>query len=352
MYRFGKKTFFGLALSLCLLVGFSGQACAAKYTFTYSTHSTPNSFQGSLQKAFLDEVERLTDGQVTFKIFWGASLLNGNEVLKAVNDGIVDSGLVNINFFAKQLQFSNCLNTIQDSAGSYQAMLDFFNRAFTELPELKRELSKFNNEIMSVYAVMDSSIVSTKPMTKITDVKGLKCRSAARWHLPLFAELGATPVSVPWGDCTMALQTNVIDAVYSNLDAINMVKMEDAAPNMLLLQGVIPSTPYLLTINSKKYNALPDDIKAKIKQAAVSGQKSMAAEYDTWFKAIRDAQTKAGYTVTLAGTEDIAVWQSLKGIESNKKLWVAEADKAGIANAQAFLDSVYKLFEETKAAHK
>lgn len=352
MQRLSRKILFGISLTLCLLLGATSGAMAAKYTFTFSTHSTPNSFQGSLQKTFFDEVERLTDGQVTFKVFWGGSLLNGNEVLKAVNDGIVDAGLVNINFYAKQLQLSNCLNTIQESSGSFQGMLEFFNRAFRELPGLRQELTKYNNEILSVYAVMDSSIVSTKPMTKLSDIKGLKCRSAARWHLPLFTELGATPVSVPWADCTMALQTNVIDAVYSNLDAINMVKMEDAAPNMLLLKGIIPSTPYLLTLNSKKYKALPDDIKAKLKEAGVNAQKSMGAEYEKWFSSIRESQTKAGYKVTVASPEDLAAWQSLKGLEANKKQWIEEATKDGVPDAAAFLASVYKLFDESKTSSK
>jgi TRAP-type C4-dicarboxylate transport system substrate-binding protein len=352
MQRSFKKLFFCALLTLCLFLGATAGAGAANYTFTFTTHSTPNSFQGSLQKKFFDEVERLTHGQVTFKVFWGGSLLKGNEVLKAVNDGVVDAGLVNINFYAKQLQLSNCLNTIQESSGSFQGMLEFFNRAFAELPELRQELAKYNNAILSVYPVMDYSIASTKPMAKLSDIKGLKCRSAARWLLPLFTELGATPVSVPWADCTMALQTNVIDAVYSNLDSINMVKMEDVAPNILLLKGIIPSTPFLLTINSKKYDALPDDIKAKLKEAGVNAQKSIGAEYEKWFAAIREAQTKAGYKVTVASPEDLAAWQSLKGLEANKKQWIEEATKDGVPNAEAFLASVYKLFDESKTRAK
>ena len=343
-----RNVFLAFTLVLGMFMMTAADSYAAKYTFTYSTHSTPDSFQGSLQKTFLDEVERLTGGDVAFKIFWGASLLNGDEVLNGVSTGIVDSGLVNINFFAKQLPFSNCLNTIQDSPGSYDAMLTFFNRAFAELPQLTQELAKFNHEIMSVFAVMDEMLLSTKPITKVTDVKGLKCRSASRWVLPLFTELGATPVSVPWADCTMALQTNVIDVVFSNLDAINMVKMEDAAPNGLLFHGLVPSTPYLMSINAKKFHALPDSIKTKFKEAAASGQKAMAAEYEKWFKVIREAQVKAGYKIALAGKEDFTLWQNLKSIEGNKKVWVEEAQKAGIANAQAFLDSVYQLFDATR----
>jgi len=321
---------------------------AAKYTFTYSTHSIPNSFQGALQKAFLDEVERLTEGRVSFRIFWGGSLLDGTEVLNAVNTGIVDAGLVNINFYPKQLQLSNALNTIQESSGTYEAMLNFFTRAFTELPELTREVASFNNQVMSIYAVMETGLISQRPMTKITDIKGLKCRSATRWHLPMFTELGATPVSVPWADVIMALQTRVIDAVFSNLDAINMSRMEDVAPNMLLFKGLYPSTPYLMTINAKKFQALPDDIKAKFREASITGQKAMAAEYEKWFNDIRESQTKAGYSITYASAEDLATWQNLRAVEENKKLWVQESEKAGIANAQAFLDTVYKIFDETR----
>jgi len=341
-----------LSVTTALIISMPYQGLAAKYTFTFATHATPDSFRGRAEALFLEEVERITNGQVAFKIFWGESLMKGNEILKGVADGVVDSGIVNINFFAKQLLYSNALNTIQEGSGNYKALITFFNRTFKEVPELSKEFAKFNSEIMYIYGVMNATIVSTKPISSVNDLKGMKARSASRWQLALFKELGAQPVSVPWSDCTMALQTNVIDAVYSNIDAINMVKMEDAAPNLLIFEEFFPSTPYVVTMNSKKFKALPAEIQAKFREAGLLTQSKLIAEFNKWYAAIREKQTKAGYKVKIATAADYDKWLSLPGIEANKKQWVKEASDAGAANAQAILDNIYKIFHESRSQAK
>jgi TRAP-type C4-dicarboxylate transport system substrate-binding protein len=322
---------------------------AAKYTFTFATHATPDSYRGSVEAGYLKEVERLTDGAVTFKIFWGSSYMQGNEILKGVQDGTVDSGIVNINFFPTQLLFSNALNTIQESIGSFAAVLRFFNRVYGELPELKAEFAKYDNEILSIYGVMNYTLVSTKPITSIRDIKGLKARSASRWQLPLFVELGAKPVSVSWNDCPMALQTNVIDAVFSNMDSINMVRMEDVAPNVIIFKEFLNTVPYVLTMNAKKFKALPQDIQTKFAEAGKTVQSKLVDEYDRWYTIIRANQDKGKYKITMATAEDMNIWKSLPGVEANKRQWVEEATKGGAKDAQKFLDAVYRIFEESKA---
>ena len=344
-----KAILIAICASMMAALIFTTQSPAATYTFTYATHATPDSFRGRAESLFLEEVERITNGEVKFNIFWGESLMAGKEILKGVADGVVDTGIVNINFFPKQLLYNNALNTIQESAGNYKSLITFFNRALRDIPEVGKEFSSFNNEIMYVYGVMHYAYVSTKPIAKLEDLKGLKARSASRWQLNLLKELGAQPVSVPWSDCTMALQTNVIDAVYANIDAINMVKMEDAAPNVFIFEEFFPTTPYIITMNSKKFKSLPADLQTKFKEAGKLAQGKLITEFDKWNNSIRENQKKGKYKIKSASPSDYAKWLSLPGIEGNKKQWVKEATDSGAANAQVTLDAIYKIFYEAKA---
>jgi len=128
--------------------------------------------------------------------------------------------------------------------------------------------------------------------------------------------------------------------------------MEDAAPNLLIFEEFFPSTPYVVTMNSKKFKALPAEIQAKFREAGLLTQSKLIAEINKWYAAIREKQTKAGYKVKIATAADYDKWLSLPGIEANKKQWVKEASDAGAANAQAILDNIYKIFHESRSQAK
>ncbi len=331
-----------------LMISLVTPAFAADYTFTYSTHATENSFRGQAELVYLEEVKKLSGGKVDFKIFWGSSLMSGPEVLNAVSSSIVDTGVVNPNYHPKELLVSNALSLIQEPVGKYTNLLDYFYTAYDEIPDLKAELDKYNNEVLFMYGVMPMTFISTQEMTSIYNLKGQKARTAVRWIFPLMQEIGAQPVSVPWADLNMALQTKVIDTVFTNLDSIHMAKLDEAAPNVLIYEGFLPTSTYFMTMNKDKFKSLPKDIQDAFLNAGKPAKEKLITIYDKEYQAVVDAQKKLGYKVNFVSKKDSDEWVKLSGIEKNNAQWIEEATKAGVKDAKTTLDKVYSIFNKTK----
>ncbi|MCI5850219.1 MAG: TRAP transporter substrate-binding protein DctP [Sutterellaceae bacterium] len=340
-----KRTFLTAVAAGAVTAMVPSVATAAKsWTLTFSTHAVENSFRGRAEKAYLDEVTRLTKGAVKFRIFWGQSLIKGNEVLKGIQNRVVDCGVVNINYYPKELLANNAINTINERGKNYRMLLDFYDQVYKTIPVMKDELLKYKNTPLLSYAVMTYAATATKPVKKLSDLKGMKVRSASRWHLPILRELGAQPVSVPWGDCVMALQTKVVDAVLSNIDSIRMTKMDETAPNIFVMDKFVNAVPFIITINSQRLASMPADIQKAFADAAVAALPKIASLEEKEFGEVIAQEKKAGCKVTFMSAADLKQWESLKSLSENKKQWVKEATQAGLPNAQATLDKVYALF--------
>ncbi len=176
-----KRTFLTAVAAGAVTAMVPSVATAAKtWTLTFSTHAVENSFRGRAEKAYLDEVTRLTKGAVKFRIFWGQSLIKGNEVLKGIQNRVVDCGVVNINYYPKELLANNAINTINERGKNYRMLLDFYDQVYKTIPVMKNELLKYKNTPLLSYAVMTYAATATKPVKKLSDLKGMKVRSASR----------------------------------------------------------------------------------------------------------------------------------------------------------------------------
>ncbi len=186
----------------------------------------------------------------------------------------------------------------------------------------------------------------------MADFKGKRIRASSRWYLSLLEGLGATPVSIPWGDCYMSLQTKAVDGVFTNNDAIHRVKLDEVAPNLYIFEELWIPTPYLVTINTKKWNGLPENIRKGIEKAAAVAEEKFSVAYKTMFDDIIGEQKKLGYTVKFATKEEIATFMALPDIEKNKQTWVKEAKELGAKNPEAVLEKIGAIIAEGIAKEK
>ena len=348
--RYGIFAVVCIAALGAVLLGAAGNASAAKYVLSYSTTATPDSFQGEAEKIFMEEVEKATNGEVGFHVMWGGGMVSATETLRGVADGVVDLARQNPNFFPRQLLYNNAISILQILPAGYLDRVRVFNKILDEVPEMRAEFTKYNQTIVYTYNAAHYCIVSTKPMTKLEDIKGLKVRTSARWQLNLVRDAGALPVSIPFADVPMSLQTNAMDATLFSVDAIDMTGVGDVAPNILMIPQLGVSSPFYVTINNSKFKSLPPEIQAKFAEAADAATVRFAARHDEIYQSILKKWADRGYTVTVAGPEFVEKWLALPSNKTNIEDWVREAEADGAKDARDIVTKVFRIMEEAVAA--
>ncbi len=341
------KTVFRLALLIFAVFMCAPQLSsveAAKYTFTYGTTATPESLRGIAEDMFLKEIETLSNGEIAFNRSWGGVLVNNQEGLLSVQDGIIDIGQINPNFYPRQLILNNAFSLLMQLPVDYIRRLEFFDDCFKELPELDAEIERYNQKLIYNYNVTHYVVISTKPITKVADFAGTKSRAAARWLLALLKDSKATPISMPLSDVPMSFQTNALDSVLLSVDATDMMGMLEVAPYALLVREFPVSTPYYMSINADAYNSLPKELQEVIHKAAASARVKFAERYNELLENIlKKWEANPKYNVTVAGPEFIETWTGLEGNKANFETWVKEATDAGLKDSRKKLETIYAI---------
>jgi len=335
-----------MAVAICLAAFADVPANAEQIKLTFATNSPPSGLKGDAEKIFIEELEKASNGKIKVEPFWAESLLSIRELMKGIADGMVDLGYVNIAYYPKRLVRNSGILLLDQGPVSYKQKLAAFKRIYTEIPELAAEIEGFNQKIIYTYTISPVGWCFTKPVKGIADINNLKIRASSRWALSVLKDLGATPVSLPWGDVYIALQTNSIQGVVTNLDSIHRAKLHEVAKNILLTDQLWSPIAYFININQDKWNKLPEDLKKAFQTAAANAESRFSEKYDQWLRIIREDIAKAGCTITEASQADIDLWLNSPKQQENIQTWIKEVSGTGIQDAQLILDRMQQIVQE------
>jgi TRAP-type C4-dicarboxylate transport system substrate-binding protein len=309
---------------------------------TLADSTAPIGLRGNSVKALVEEIEKHTGGRVKIEVYWGESLLKTTEILKGVMDGVVDMGYVNPNYYPKQIIVHGSFAIHPQGPTNFTNANWIYNECYKKIPAFEAELQSINQKMICIFGLSSMGVCSTKPFTSIEDYKGKRIRAASRYYLAHLKAAGAIPVSVPWGDCYMALQTGSIEGVYTNLDGIHRTKLYEPAPHIFSCIELWVGTPQLYNINLRSWNRLPKDIQQQMLEAGKAASKRFSdLQAAEWDRIITDMKNK-GCTVTAAKPDDIEKWVSLPVVEKLQSEWVEEATAAGVRDA----DKIMKFMKE------
>jgi len=332
---------FGLLISLSL----AGLSATKPIELTLADTTSSVGLRGEGVNVFVEEIEKHTNGQVKVNVYWGSSLLKGKEILNGVATGIVDMGYINANYYPKQLLLHSAFPLIPVGPTSF-VNKNWVYTECTNIDALKKEMDAQNQKVIYINAVLPLTICSTKPMTGFDDLSGQRIRSSSRWLLAELEDVGAVPVSVPWGDCYMALQTGTIDGVFTNLDGIHRTKLDEPANQIFACKELWAATPFMYTINTNKWNSLSKEIQDGILAGSQAAVERFGEIYEKeWEKTIAE-QREQGCTVTIASKEDIKQWVSIPSIPKLREQWIKEAEEAGAENPAQVMKDIQAIIQE------
>lgn len=327
-----------LSLAATVLLGLPVKAQALM--LTYASNGPEQSVRGAAEKAFLDALETESKGAIKVQAFWSDSLVSGQEMLKSIQDGTVDMGFINAFFFPKRLPFTNSIALTEFGPTSGGDMVKLYRELYQTVPVLMEEFLVNGQRPVYFFATDSYSFVSTKPLTRVEDLKGVKARSSSRWKLADFKAVGATPVSVAWSECYMALQTGTIQSVMTSLESQARGRLYEVAPNLWVWDKMWTAVPYIISMNDKKFQSLTPEQKAVFERAMEKASQAFAQQFDADVKAGIALMEKAGTKVTYATKDDYDKWNALPSVEGNRKIWLEEAKSAGLKSPEEHLQKI------------
>ncbi|ACN15515.1 LuxR1 [Desulforapulum autotrophicum HRM2] len=319
-------------------------ARAETLTLTYATNTEPVGLRGIAEKGFIDEIEKLGKGRIKIKVYWRQSYLIDKEILEGVKDGTVDMGHVNINYYPKRLVKNGGITLLQQGPDRYEDRIWVYNKIYQDIPELGAEFENYKQKIIYTYSVLPLAGCFTREATSLGDFKDRRIRASSRWLLKILEGAGAIPVDTPWKDSYLALKTNALEGVFTNIDAIHRINLDEIAPHIVIFRELWNPVPFHVTINLPRWNSLPRDIQTVIELASENASKRFANIYRPMLDEIVSDQRKAGYTVTFATKKDIQDWLALKEIEKVKAQWIKEVNLVTVnGNAGSILEKIEQI---------
>jgi len=340
------RRIFTLGLCFSMLLGIADMALAKTYQFTFATNCPENTMRGVAEKQFLEELESLSNGQIKVMSYWGESLVKGKEILKSVQDGVVDLGFINVNYYPKRLLLNGATGLLEQGPTEYKNMLGLYHEIYSTVPQLTEEFLKYKQRPVYIYSALPYSFCTKEPLNSLDGLKGMKARTSSRWKMADLGAIGAVPTSVAWSECYMALQTGTIDTVLTNVDAQSRAKLYEVAPNIMVAKEMWLAIPFMITMNEKKYQSLPDELKAVISQANENAVKRFTEYYPQSMQEEIDKMSAKGVKFTYASAEDMKKWASLPSIKTNQETWVKEVTELGAADADTILQKVIAIDEK------
>jgi len=157
-----------------------------------------------------DDMRTLSDGQIDIKCYPEGGVVATFDAFDAVSTGILDG-------FISWPQYWPGKHAVAVYASSYPYGLDqqemwevwYYEAGGIEL--LQEDYARFNIHYVAPVWTGPNYAHCTKPLHKMTDWNGLKCRYPGGMIAEIYAKMGASVIILPGGEIYTSMATGVID---------------------------------------------------------------------------------------------------------------------------------------------
>ncbi|KPK07941.1 MAG: C4-dicarboxylate ABC transporter [Betaproteobacteria bacterium SG8_39] len=231
------------AVAACAAFG----AQAADVTMRLSHQFPPAHHSAKNMDQFAADVKALSGGKVEVQIFGAAQLFKPNQHHAAVAGGKIESAIM-LNFQWGGAIPEMSVTLIPYLMSRVELMKKFVGSDAAKLLDAKMEAKGVKNLAWLVDA-NDGIFTSAKhPLIKPEDFKGVKIRGLNKLFDAGLAGMGASPTPMPGSEVYQALQTGVIDAGFTGVQAANSrrfyeVQKYGVASSIILAYDVLVVNP-------------------------------------------------------------------------------------------------------------
>jgi TRAP-type C4-dicarboxylate transport system substrate-binding protein len=267
-----------LVVFCALLLGIMALACSKTpsgdvITLSYSIFFPATHEQCVAGVNWAKEIEAKTNGRVKINVFPGGTLTKADETYNGVVSGIADLGMSCFAYTRGRFPIMEAVDLpLGYPSGKVATIVaNEFLRAMNpkELEEVK---------VLYVHAHGPGLLHTKRPVNKLEDIKGMKIRSTGL-SAKVVSALGGVPVAMPQGATYEALQKGVVDGTFAPIETLKGWKQAEVVKHTTVCDKIGYTTAMYVVMNKKKWDALPEDIKAVFTEVS---NRWIAVHGETW----------------------------------------------------------------------
>lgn len=233
------------------------------------------------QPLLRDGMASATGGRVEVTLAsWPERNVSGPEVLRLVRSGQVDIAAGPLTTVSGDVPILDGV----DLAGMNTDIRQARKVADAMLPVANKELERLGIKLVATYPFSGQMLFCRKPITTLSDIKGLKVRTNGPSSADLVKALGGQPVSLAFGEVYTALERGTVDCGITGAGSGNGVKWPEVSSHLYTLSLSWSTSGYF--VNLAWWNKLDPAIRA---------------QFEKTFAAMQEAQWKLGVEATEDG---------------------------------------------------
>jgi len=232
-----------------------------KVTLKMSYALPKGGFQGTTYEYFAKTVNEESNGEIEVKTYPAGSLVSDPEILDAVMKGNVDIGHFAISYVTPTIKEL----TPFEVPGAYPASkYKEFEKATH--PMVEKIFAKYGVHYLGSLDVESMSFSANKKVGKLiktpADTQGQPIRVAGKWGGEAVKIWGGSPVTIPIGDLSTALERGTASVAYTGWVITEGFKLYEQAPNVTftdlqeLFQGMIMSDKAWNSLSKEQQDAV------------------------------------------------------------------------------------------------
>lgn len=313
------------------------------WTMKYDCYIQASAAPAQLDNWFLDMVAERAKGRIKIEKYWASSLHKVGEHLQAVRDGLSEISLISYGYYPSMVPVSRGLEWYFMGCDHADALLKVCRDMYNTYPALKDEWEKKNNCKVLYFTNWDyCPLFSKKPLTKVSELKGLKIRGYGI-GAETIDRLGGRGVPVIASEVYQSLERGVLDGVFAFcFITAEKSKLYEQAPNIIEI-GAGAHAPTTVVMGLDLWNSLPDDLQNIFQKTAEDIYNWKYLElYGKLLEESLDVMIKGGAKFTKWSKEEIKKATNIvQPAQVND--WAEKVAKPAGINGQEFLGRVRKL---------
>lgn len=276
-------------------------------------------------------VEERSKGKLKVTIFPGGVLGKPADHWDIVKDGIADIGWGTHNYTPGRFPLTSAGDLpfiFKTAKGGSRAMWELYQKRLQKEHEGVKVLWVFVHPPGQLH-------LGKKPVKTLEDLAGMKIRSPGGQVAALVKTLGAVPVTMAAPEVYSSLERGVVDGTVFPWEAIFGFKLSEVLRHHTVANLYVST--FFITMNQKKYDSLPADLKKVIDD--LSGAWGAEFAGAAWDKGEEDgiaAAKKAGAQIYALPADERQRWiQKAKPVEDE---WMTSMESKGLPGRQVLAD--------------
>ena len=286
----------------------AGRVLKISHQFPGGTADTGD-FRDRLVRRFAAEVEKRTNGGLSFEIYPGSSLLKTVAQFSALRKGALDLTLYPLAYAGGEMPEVN-IGLMPCLVSTYAQGMAWKNAAIGK--ELTALLEKRGVKILTW--IWQSGGVASRAGKVVTpdDTKGLKIRGGSREMDLMLKAAGGIISSVPSNEVYAAMQTGSLDAAVTSSTSLISFRLQEIAKNVT--SGINGSFWFMLEpllMSKDIFDSLPADQQTAITEAGAAMEPFALQSAKADDEDLASIFGKAGVGISTFDAPALAKWQTI-----------------------------------------